>query len=624
MENSNQENLHKKLGLFDVFCLASGAMVSSGIFVLPGIAHAEAGPAVIFSYFLAGLLAATGMLSVAEIITAMPKAGGDYFFITRTIGPAAGAVAGLLSWFSLSLKASFALVGMSAFLAPLLGIDPLLVSVPIAMAFMILNLMGVHHASRLQALLVLGLLVLMSFYVVFGARAINWSYFEPFTPNGWTPVFSTAGLVFVSYGGLLKVASVAEEIKEPGRFIPLGMISSILVIGFFYVAMVFITSGVLGPEVLDNSLTPISQGAQTFSGAWGSMAMSLAASFAFISTANAGMIAASRYLLALSRDELMPAFFGVVHQRSGVPYNAVIITGLFVIGSLFLEPRILIKSASTVLILTYLLSNICVIVLRESRLLNYRPRFRSPLYPWGQIFGSCGFVILILEMGMETLLISMVLILSGLTFYWFYGRIKATREYALLHLLDRLTNKTLAGGHLETELGEIIRQRDDLCEDPFEAVVNKALILDLKTSLGRDDFWNMLFDRLVDDTMELPRDVLQAGLEERELGPASELMPGVAVSDLVVPGTGIFKLVAVRCIPGLNLISEKDPVEAFFLILTSKDKRDSYLNTLAILAQIAGDFSFEHTWRKAANEDRLRDIMLLTERKRVCSMPGTL
>lgn len=171
------------------------------------------------------------------------------------------------------------------------------------------------------------------------------------------------------------------------------------------------------------------------------------------------------------------------------------------------------------LILTYLLSNICVIVLRESRLLNYRPRFRSPFYPSNQIAGSCGFIILILEMGMETLLISMVLILSGLTFYWFYGRIKATREYALLHLLDRLTNKTLAGGHL---------------------------------------------------------------------------------------------------------ISEKDPVEAFFLILTSKDKRDSYLNTLAILAQIAGDFSFEHTWRKAANEDRLRDIMLLTERKRVCSMPGTL
>ena len=116
-------NLSRKLGLLDVFCIASGAMVSSGLFVLPGIAHAQAGPAIIFSYFLAGIIATTGMLSMSEIITAMPKAGGDYFFITRTMGPAAGTAAGILSWFSLALKSSFALVGMAAFLALLLPID---------------------------------------------------------------------------------------------------------------------------------------------------------------------------------------------------------------------------------------------------------------------------------------------------------------------------------------------------------------------------------------------------------------------------------------------------------------------------------------------------------------------
>lgn len=268
------------------------------------------------------------MLSVAEIITAMPKAGGDYFFITRTMGPAAGAVAGLLSWFSLSLKGSFALLGMSAFLAPVTGADPMVVSLSITVIFVVLNLAGVHHASLFQSILVIGLLALMSLYVFLGAGG---NYFEPFTPNGWPAVFSTADL-------------------------------------------------------------------------------------AFISTANAGIMAASRYLLALSRDGLMPAVFGRVSNRSGAPYNAVIITGIFVAGSLFLRPEILIKAASTVLILTYLLSNICVIVLRESMLLNYRPGFRSPLYPWVQVLGSLGFILLILEMGMEALSISLILILSGLTF----------------------------------------------------------------------------------------------------------------------------------------------------------------------------------------------------------------
>lgn len=103
--------LKKELNLLDVFCIASGAMISSGLFILPGLAHAQAGPAVVVSYLLAGLLAMTGVLSIAELATAMPKAGGDYFFITRGMGPAAGTVAGLLSWLSLSLKSSFALVG---------------------------------------------------------------------------------------------------------------------------------------------------------------------------------------------------------------------------------------------------------------------------------------------------------------------------------------------------------------------------------------------------------------------------------------------------------------------------------------------------------------------------------
>ena len=106
----------RKLDLLDVFCIASGSMISSGLFILPGIAYAQAGPAVILSYFLAGLLAVTGMLSQAELVSAMPKAGGTYFYVSRSMGPAVGTVEGILTWFSLSLKAALALIGMAAFL----------------------------------------------------------------------------------------------------------------------------------------------------------------------------------------------------------------------------------------------------------------------------------------------------------------------------------------------------------------------------------------------------------------------------------------------------------------------------------------------------------------------------
>jgi amino acid transporter len=373
--------LPRKLGLLEVFCIASGAMVSSGLFVLPGLAHAKAGPAVIFSYFFAGILASSAMLSVAEILTAMPKAGGDYFFITRTMGSAAGTVAGLLSWFSLTMKSSFALMGISIFLAPLTNWNPLLIAITICSIFIILNIVGVKKAVNFQIFLVLVLLLLMVIYIVEGMKAINFGFFVPFVPNGWNPVFSTAGFVFISYGGLLTVAAVAEEVKDPGKVIPLGMILSLVTIVVFYTLMVFVTSGVLGSEQLDTSLMPISAGAQVFLGDMGMKGMSVAAILAFVSTANGEIISASRYLLSLSRDEFVPSFLGQTNTKFQTPHSAIIITGACVAGALFLPQETLVKAASTVVILTCILANLCVVVLRESNLLNYQPIFRAPFIP---------------------------------------------------------------------------------------------------------------------------------------------------------------------------------------------------------------------------------------------------
>ncbi len=91
--------LHRELGFWDVFCIASGAMISSGLFILPGLAYAKAGPAMIIAYALAGLMVIPAMLSKAELATAMPKAGGSYFFVERSLRTWAGTLVGLANWF---------------------------------------------------------------------------------------------------------------------------------------------------------------------------------------------------------------------------------------------------------------------------------------------------------------------------------------------------------------------------------------------------------------------------------------------------------------------------------------------------------------------------------------------
>ena len=148
------KSLKKELGFWDVFCLATGAMISSGLFVLPGVAHAKVGPALFLSYFFAGLLALTGVFSQAELVSAMPKSGGAYFFVTRSLGPAVGTIQGLLTWFSLLLKAAFALVGINAFVhlifpqfADSVGGIPW-VGMLIGVVFIVLNFTGAKKAGQ--------------------------------------------------------------------------------------------------------------------------------------------------------------------------------------------------------------------------------------------------------------------------------------------------------------------------------------------------------------------------------------------------------------------------------------------------------------------------------------------
>jgi APA family basic amino acid/polyamine antiporter len=180
--------LSKELGLLELFCIASGAMISSGLFILPGLAHAYAGPAVVVSYLIAGLLAMTGMLSQAELVSAMPKAGGTYFYITRAMGPALGTVDGLVTWFSLSFKSAFALVGMAAFAVIITDLNMQAVAVGLVVVFVVLNLLGIKEAGRAQVSLVAGLLVLLVFYIVRGIPAIQIDHFQPFAPHGLAAV----------------------------------------------------------------------------------------------------------------------------------------------------------------------------------------------------------------------------------------------------------------------------------------------------------------------------------------------------------------------------------------------------------------------------------------------------
>jgi amino acid transporter/mannitol/fructose-specific phosphotransferase system IIA component (Ntr-type) len=616
--------LKKGLKFIDVFSIASGAMISSGIFILPGLAFRLTGPSMFVSYLLAGILALSGVLSIVELSTAMPKAGGDYFFVTRSMGPMIGTVSGFLSWFALSLKTAFAIFGISIIFQSFIKIEfgfnlasadasVLAISIIITIIFVLLNIVGVEHAGRAEVYLVVALLALMIAYVFIGMPKVQVKKFEPFTYNGLAGLLATSGFVFVSFGGLLKVASISEEVENPKKNIPLGLIASVVSISIIYALLLIVTVGVSDPSKLSGSTEPISQAARSFMGETGYVVMTIAALLAFITTANAGIMAASRYPLALSRDNLLPGFLSKVNKRLKTPIISIILTGFFIVLSLFLPLEFLAKAASTVILTTYILSNIAIIILRTSKVQNYRPSFKSPMFPWIQITGIVIFILLIIETGLISVGISLGITVIAVLIYFIYGRKQAAREYAFLHLIERITDKKLTSHNLESELREVIRQRDDVVKDVIDELIIEAPVIDFENKITSDEVFEKVSEALHKD-LGLSVKKLKEYLKKRELDSSTVITPFVAIPHTVIPGTDTFKIAIVRSKEGI--VFGDDNVKAAFIIIGSKDKRNLHLKALSAIAQIIQSKNFDQNWNRAKSLQNLKDVLLLSNRKR--------
>jgi basic amino acid/polyamine antiporter, APA family len=612
--------LKKELGTLDVFCISTGAMISSELFLLPGLAYAQVGPSVIVCYLLAGVLAIAGLLSQAELATAMPKSGGTYFYVMRSMGPGVGMAYGLITVLALVLKSAFALVGFGIVLrAVLLQFDldfnTRAITVILCLVFLTLNAAGAREAVRLQIALVFCIIAMLLIYVFVGLPHIQLQNYAYDDPVSFISVFSTAGFVFVSYGGLLKVASIAEEIKNPGRSLPLGMVLSLIVVAVIYAIVLFVTIGLLGGEQLVNSTTPISDGAAISMGMTGWYLLAIAGFMAFSTASNAGIMAASRYPLALSRDDLLPEFLGRINEKFKTPHNSIVLVGIIILIALFLDLNILVKFASSVLILTFIFSCLAVVILRESRLQNYQPSFRSPLYPWVQIIGTLGFVFFLVEMGWQTLLFSAVLIVIGLFLYWFFSRIKVTREYALLHLIERITSKELTDHSLETELKEIVRERDEILKDRFDHVIEDAIVLDIEKSITLDEMFQQVAEEL-SPRLHLSSEEIIRLLSAREEESSTVLNRFLAIPHIVIEGEKAFEILMVRCREGIVYSEAYPQVHTVFVLIGSKDERTFHLLSLAAICQIVQDIDFDDKWMNAKGVETLRDIVLLGKRKR--------
>ena len=220
--------------------ISISAMLGSGIFVLPGLAAAKTGTMVWLAYLLAGLTVLPAALSKSELATAMPTSGGTYIYLERTFGPLAGTISGLGLWLSLLLKSAFALFGFGAYLAVLVDLPLVPVALTLLAVITILNILGVSVISKLQKFIIIIVLLALLAVSIVGARDVNLSSLESEFSYGLHGFLAATAFVYVSYAGVTKVAAIAEEVKNPSRNLPLGILISWLLVMCIYVFVVFV------------------------------------------------------------------------------------------------------------------------------------------------------------------------------------------------------------------------------------------------------------------------------------------------------------------------------------------------------------------------------------------------
>lgn len=627
VKSRQPRRLKKELGLFDVYALATGATLSSGFFLLPGIAAAGAGPALPLSYLIAALFLLPGMMSKVELATAMPSSGGVYFFLDRSMGPLWGTVTGFGTWFSLILKTAFALIGVGAYLGIYLPNAPMTpIAAGFAIAFGFINIIGVKKSGAAQILLVIGLLILLLWFSGVGFLQIDAGNFRGFLAKGPSSIISTAGLVVVSYMGLTKVASVAEEVKDPVRNLPLGMFLAFGTAVIIYAVGTSIMVGVVSSDVLSidgGDLTPVATVAEFLVGPWGAVLMTIAAVLAFSSVANAGIMSASRYPMAMARDQLLPAVFSRIGKERKTPHYAIIITvALIVLFVTVFNPVKVAKLASSFKLLMFAMSCAAVIVMRESRITSYDPGYRSPFYPWLHLVGLGAPLWLITQMGALSMLFTAGLVLFGVIWYWHYARGTVDRKGAIYHVFARLG--TGVDYRLDLEMRGHIKDKGLRPEDPFDAVVARSYVIDLTKEMAFEDIAEKAANLLSERVPTTSEDIKSHFLAGTRIG-ATPVTHGVALPHFTSKAIDQAELVLVRSRKSVYITHEDASentitdgtddrdVHALFFLISPENNPGQHLRILAQIATRVDEENFAHEWLAAEDERELKDVLIRGE-----------
>ncbi len=307
----------------------------------------------------------------------MPVAGGSYHYVNRALGSFFGNIVGWGMWTGLMFASAFYMIGFGQYLVdpvPFLDGRVLIISFGLfgLLALVGINYFGTEESSKAQNLMIGAEVIVIIIFMAVSVFFVDLDNLRPFAPAGPSGIIATTGIIFVTFLGFEIIATVAEEIKNPGWTIPVTMILSVVAVTLLYAMVMIVATGVIPFQELAGSLVPVSDVAMVSMGAMGVVAIVATAAVAAISSANLSVLSAARVVYAMGRDHLVSDWMNATHRRFGTPHRAVLATGGVTAGLVLAGLRIediiglLAEVASFSFLISYMLVHVAVIVIRRA------------------------------------------------------------------------------------------------------------------------------------------------------------------------------------------------------------------------------------------------------------------
>ena len=435
-----EHGLKRTLTAFSITLLGIGAIVGTGIFVLTGVAAAKyAGPGLIISFIVAGIVSGLAAICYAEFASTVPIAGSAYTYSYATLGEL---IAWIIGWdliLEYAVGAAAVSIGWSGYVVDLikgafgftipkaLAASPFsggIINLPAVLVILVVTallILGTSESTRVNNVIVVIKLAVILFFLVVGVGHVNPANWTPFLPFGAGGIFKGAAIIFFAYIGFDQISTSAEEARNPGRDMPIAIFASLLICTVLYILVTAVLTGVVSYTKLDVA-SPVSHALILLGLNIAGSIISIGAICGLTTVLIVLLFGQSRIFFSMARDGLLPRFFSRIHPRFRTPYLSSLLVGIIVALVAGFTPIDVVAELTNIgTLAAFVLVSAAILIMRRTQP-NLRRGYRVPFVPVIPILSIIASFVLIVSLPLITILRFIIWLALGLLIYFIYSR----------------------------------------------------------------------------------------------------------------------------------------------------------------------------------------------------------